>query len=1067
MMDLAPVCEALQLTYSSSATAFQRNKAIEYLQTLEKKAGFTVTLFKIATTNEIMEHLRQAAAIYLKRLAVQWDQETGPFFPEDKNIIRENLLEAITFSSPLIRVQLGDLLVLVLRFDFPNKMTNFVERCLQYVTSKEYQHVLGALYCLRYLFQRYEFLSLDEMNTRKYYESAIEKVLPILIQIFNFSLNVNVIESAEILTVISKIFWSITQHGLPDFFLQEEQFSQWIRSFVQLFEKPIAPEQIKVDQPLHRNQWWIAKKWAAHIFNKLIVRCGNPKSFKRQQQQQIAEIFMKNYSVKLLEVSMNFLAAVRQGVRSPEQIVSLILNYIVRAIYHAVTWLVMKPHVDVFFQEILFPLLCMYEYNEETFVNDPTEYMRSQYDSVTALFSIRTTILSWMIEIIKFRGVDYLLKFMHFLIHKVLNAYYSMLPQQRDARVKFGVLVMLSALAHPLKEHKQFADGLEEMLVLHVLPEMSHPNPLLRAKACVCFSRFANIKFKNDMNFVKGLEGLLNNVNVEHLSLRLEAATALGSVVKLQKARPLIRPLLPQLLDTLLKMLDEIDSEELLKTLNRLVEYFSDEMQLFTTKIAQKIVETFVRLVKETDPKASEDERENIAATEMRCIRTIELLLDATKNQPKIYTQLEPILIPMIECGLKEEEFIEDIVRIGIYLTYHGEKISENMWVMWKALYDILMSPSGGDRMPEMLSFFDNCISRGTERFFELNLVPQVCAMYEKLVKDPKCPVTDTAAACFLLEVLFLTCRTKGITVIDTIIPSVLEIAINRLQTVVQNDVKVVLLEVFINALYYNPTLTLNYVETKGWGSPLFDMWLDNVFDKFKRYHDKKLSVIALSTLFHLSTSDWPLWLRTKAPKILVTILNLIVQLRELRKEIERLQEEENDDDDSDDENLESDESDSLEDLDLDQGPLQSDGQVNTEYQEDANDNSVDENEDESGDDDDADETSEKNTAKKSQVDDAQDVPDDFDLLAEKIQQYYKDVDEENQFDLLDEDGVETAIDSIDEHLYFVDCMQGNISLFRVSRFLFFSFVVDAIILCCDFCTSLNIFRWLSVRPKR
>jgi len=110
---------------------------------------------------------------------------------------------------------------------------------------------------------------------------------------------------------------------------------------------------------------------------------------------------------------------------------------------------------------------------------------------------------------------------------------------------------------------------------------------------------------------------------------------------------------------------------------------------------------------------------------------------------------------------------------------------------------------------------------------------------------------------------------------------------------------------------------------------------------------------------------------------------------------------------------------------------------------------------------------SEKNTAKKSQVDDAQDVPDDFDLLAEKIQQYYKDVDEENQFDLLDEDGVETAIDSIDEHLYFVDCMQGNISLFRVSRFLFFSFVVDAIILCCDFCTSLNIFRWLSVRPKR
>lgn len=32
-----------------------------------------------------------------------------------------------------------------------------------------------------------------------------------------------------------------------------------------------------------------------------------------------------------------------------------------------------------------------------------------------------------------------------------------------------------------------------------------------------------------------------------------------------------------------------------------------------------------------------------------------------------------------------------------------------------------------------MLAFFDNCISRGTERFFQLNLVPQVYNMYEKV----------------------------------------------------------------------------------------------------------------------------------------------------------------------------------------------------------------------------------------------------------------------------------------------------------------------------------------------
>jgi hypothetical protein len=49
------------------------------------------------------------------------------------------------------------------------------------------------------------------MGTRKYFEVVIEKVLPVLLQIFNFSLNVNLIESAEIMTVITKILWSITQ----------------------------------------------------------------------------------------------------------------------------------------------------------------------------------------------------------------------------------------------------------------------------------------------------------------------------------------------------------------------------------------------------------------------------------------------------------------------------------------------------------------------------------------------------------------------------------------------------------------------------------------------------------------------------------------------------------------------------------------------------------------------------------------------------------------------------------------------------------------------------------------
>jgi hypothetical protein len=48
----------------------------------------------------------------------------------------------------------------------------------------------------------------------------------------------------------------------------------------------------------------------------------------------------------------------------------------------------------------------------------------------------------------------------------------------------------------------------------------------------------------------------------------------------------------------------------------------------------------------------------------------------------------------------------------------------------------------------------------------------------------------------FVVDSLVWDSRTKGITYIDSIIPSILEIAITRLQTATKDDLKVVLLEI-------------------------------------------------------------------------------------------------------------------------------------------------------------------------------------------------------------------------------------------------------------------------------
>ena len=50
---------------------------------------------------------------------------------------------------------------------------------------------------------------------------------------------------------------------------------------------------------------------------------------------------------------------------------------------HAVSWKMMKPHVQVIVQEILFPLMCHSDQDEDLWQADPVEYIRIKYGTMS------------------------------------------------------------------------------------------------------------------------------------------------------------------------------------------------------------------------------------------------------------------------------------------------------------------------------------------------------------------------------------------------------------------------------------------------------------------------------------------------------------------------------------------------------------------------------------------------------------------------------------------------------------------------------------------------------------
>mmetsp|Transcript_36591 Transcript_36591/g.59153 ORF Transcript_36591/g.59153 Transcript_36591/m.59153 type:complete len:1025 (+) Transcript_36591:45-3119(+) len=920
------LCAALQNTLSNSES--ERHAAEELLRQLEGSPGYIQCVLGVITTENVDATVRQAGSIYFKNFIFRdWvpkeNNQRNKFSDEEKAIVRDNIVEALIFAHPQTRMHIAQALRNIAQHDFPEQWPNLLQQIFNNLSSNTPVRLYGSLLALRVLAKQYEF---KKQDIRGPLEKMVESTFPVLLQLFTYLLQIVSIESVDMQKIICKIFWSSTQLALPPYMLRPGMLAEWMACFKNVLDQRAPVDGRPPDPSSLAAHWpgWKTKKWVGHIVHRLFLRFGNSKLVQDGKPdapllKAFAHTYLHEWSIPILESCFGIVDLPQRGEFVPPRILNLCISYIDVSVSHSLTYRQIRPHLEVLLFGVVFPLLCYDKSDEILWAEDPNEYVRKAHDILEDYYSPRAAATNLLLTLGKHRAKSCLTLIVGFL-SRILTTYNGLPLEQRDLRQKYGAMSIAGHLCHLLSRRPAYSGTLENMLLFHVVPEFDSPVGLLRAMACRVVGQFAEqLEFAMPNTFNVLLESVLRAMRDTDIPVRIEAAVAVRMLLDNKSATlERMQPFIPPLLDELFKLMDEIDNEDLVFTLENLIEKYSEVMAPYAVMLCTKLTQSCLRMVDADE----EDEESGMAA--LGCLRAINIILQCVHNVPTIYLNLETILLPLLRRMLCYDAFdyIEEALEILTYVTFFSPAISPQLWSLVPHIFQAF-DEWAFDYMEQMLRPLDNFISRDTDTFVngtpERSYVDLVYRMCKKVLErsDPG----DIAGwemqcrhACKLIEAVFQNCKGR----VDGWVPQFLDLVLETLPKTRGMALKRMLLEVVADGLYYNPLICIAHLEARRVTAEVFFAWI-HLRDKFPTQYDKKVVILGLTSLLAVPVSNLPPSVLQFLPQILDAALKLLVDLQQQREGEDKKEAEGGEGEDEEADEAEEEEEDEEKDVDSDQ----------------------------------------------------------------------------------------------------------------------------------------------------
>lgn len=355
-------------------------------------------------------------------------------------------------------------------------------------------------------------------------------------------------------------------------------------------------------------------------------------------------------------------------------------------------------------------------------------------------------------------------------LHSYLEFCYISLKQfeeqspKPDWRIKEAILLAIGSLAEHMDGYKALRKMVEPMLQTFVLPELDSSIGLMKSRALWMYGEFGYIDIKNQEHISIVLEKITNSMTDENLAIKLQAAISLHKFIREKEVKNLLKPKLGLMLQTYLKIMDEIDSEELVAALEEMVEIFSDDIAPFAEGLCEELMKAYQRMV---SADVDEDDGETALAA-MGCVTAIRRILNSAQDNKELLARLEEKIFPIIMFSITPDglDSIEDGLDCATILLYYKDKgkVSENFWKLFPLLVYLVAGKEGDDDSGYGFEFsaqvgvlMQNYISKDTARFMQPENFKLFTTLLQKtfdLSKNSEFP-NDGIVACKMIISLF------------------------------------------------------------------------------------------------------------------------------------------------------------------------------------------------------------------------------------------------------------------------------------------------------------------------